>query len=267
MAEPLVSQPLAAGRPDGDANTPAALWRDFLAAIAAITILRRGGAASSARIGRAALFYPVVGLLVGVALSLLDWCLRLVVSQEISSVCLVAALAIVSGGRHLEGFANTADGLIGFQNREWALSMMRDWRLGTFGASAIFFLLILKVRGFDLLAEQARTLGVLLSPMLGRWAMVVLAHGAREAGPADHVTKFSPAVGFREFAAASVITFAILFGMAEAVGLLVLVVVASLTVGLRLFLHRRLGGITDQSLGAVAEVAEMLALIVFALAA
>jgi adenosylcobinamide-GDP ribazoletransferase len=217
------------------------------------------------RIGRPALFYPVVGLLIGIGLAVLDWILRPALSQQLTSVVLVAALAVVSAGRHLDGLANTADGLIGFRGREWALTVMRDRRLGTFGAAAVFFLLILKVRGFDVLSEEERTLALMLAPMLGRWAMVVLAHGSREAGPPEHATRFAPAVGSREFAVASVFAFLVALAFAEASGLIVLIVVASLTMGLRLYFHYRLGGITDQSLGAVAETAETLALVVFAL--
>lgn len=248
-----------------DPNSPQALWADFLSAVRAITILRLGAESPPERIGRFALFYPLIGFFIGVTLVLLDWALRLVLSQEMTSVLLVAALAVVSAGRHLDGFANTADGLIGFRGREWALATMRARPLGSFGSAALFFLLILKVRGFDILAEQTRTLGLLLVPMLGRWAMVVVAHGSREAGPPAQAEKFSPAVGSREFAVASVICFVLLLALAQALGLIVLIVVAALTVGLRLYFHHRLDGITDQSLGAVTETVETIALIVFAL--
>jgi adenosylcobinamide-GDP ribazoletransferase len=246
-------------------NSPAALWSDLLSAVRAITILRLGAEGSAERMGRPALFYPAVGLAVGASLWVLDETLRLVVSQEITSVCLVAALAVASGGRDLDGFANTADGLIGFRGREWALAVMRDRRLGTFGAAAVFFLLILKVRSFDLLEDPARSLGILCAPMLGRWAMVVLAHGSREAGPPDTALRFASAVGFREFAMASVTCFLVALGLAQAVGLAALCLVGALAVALRVYFHHRLGGISEQSVGAVAEAAEALALVLFAL--
>ena len=46
---------------------------------------------------------------------------------------LVGALALFSAGRQLDGFANTADGLIGFRGREWAIATIRDRRLGSSG--------------------------------------------------------------------------------------------------------------------------------------
>lgn len=266
MAEEIQRAPEAA--PDepvatSDPNAPSVLVADCLTAVRSLTVLRRAPGAEE-RIGREALFYPVVGVAIGVWLLALDWGLRSVFSQEIASVFLVAALAIVSGGRQLDGFANTADGLIGFRGREWALATMRDRRLGTFGTAAIFFLLILKVRAFDLLSEQDRIGGVLLAPMLGRWAMVLLAHGTREAGSADAGRRFAPAVGPREFWVATIFTIALLFTVTEERGILVLVALAALAVGFRVYFERRLGGINPQALGAVAETTEALALIVLA---
>ncbi|MGH7857374.1 MAG: adenosylcobinamide-GDP ribazoletransferase [Candidatus Binatia bacterium] len=240
------------------------LWADFRAAVASITILRIDSAVAPEQVGRAALFYPVVGLLMGAILVLLDHSLLLFLSQDITNVFLVGALAIMSAGRQLDGFGNTADGLIGFRGREHALATMRDRPLGTFGTAAIFFLLILKLRSFDLLADQARTFGLLLAPMVGRWTMVVLAHGSREAGPPGESSKFAREIGSREFAVASVFALATLLSLTEGFGLVIAIAVATLTVGLRVYLHRRLGGVTHQSLGAVSEAAETLVLILFA---
>ena len=267
-AEDSASDDLLTAESDGGAhgpNVPSALWADFQAAVRALTIVGTTDLPGGT-IGRPALFYPVVGLAVGAMLALLDWVVASALSQEIASVLLVAALAIVSGGRQLEGFANTADGLIGGRAREWALTIMRDRRLGTFGAAAVFFLLILKVRAIDLISDPGRVVAFLCAPVLGRWAMVVLAHGSREAGPADAGRKFDRGVTFREFAVASVFSFSLLLVLADASGLGILIAVAGITVGLRIYFHRRLGGITAQTLGAVAETAEAVALLLFAMA-
>jgi len=106
-------------------------------------------------------FFPIVGLVVGFVVVVVDWMLRTFLSQEVTSVLLVAVLAVASAGRQLDGFANTCDGLIGFRGREWAIATMRDRRLGSFGVAAIVFLLILKVRSFDLLSDY-RFAGILL---------------------------------------------------------------------------------------------------------
>jgi adenosylcobinamide-GDP ribazoletransferase len=248
-------------------NTPRVLWGDLVAAARSLTIIGRRPESVVDRVGRPGLFYPVVGLGIGGLLAVIDFGLRDLATQELTSIVLVSVLAVVSVGRHLDGFANTADGLIGYRGREWALAIMRDRRLGTFGTAALVFLILIKMRGFDLLSEQVRFLGILLPPMLGRWSMVVLAHGSKEAVTAGETRQFDPAVGFREFALASVITFLVVFGLAEALGLLVLIVVAMVTVGLRLYFHRRLGGVNEHGLGAICETTETIALLIFVFAA
>lgn len=258
-------EPLPVPEPESP-NSPALLWADFVAAARALTILGRRPEATAERVGRPGMFYPLIGLAIGGLLVAIDFALHVLITQELSSIVLVAVLAIVSVGRHLDGFANTADGLIGFRGREWALAIMRDRRLGTFGTAAIVFLITLKVRGFDLLSEQIRVLAVLLPPMMGRFAMVVLAHGSREAIASGEPRRFDPEVGFREFAVASVITFLVAFAAAEALGLVIVIIVSSVAVGMRLYFHHRLGGVNEHSLGAVAETAETLALLLFALA-
>ena len=252
----------AAGETPSNGSALAALRAEIAAAFGGLTILPVGVA--TRRPGREALFYPLVGLAIGGVLWAFDAALRLVLSQELTSVLLVAGLAVLSGGRHLDGFGNTADGLIGVRDREDALAAMHDRRVGTFGTAAIVFLLVLKIRCFDLLADDARLFAILVAPTLGRWAMVVLAHGAREAAPGDEAQKFARALGSREFGMASVIAFAVTLSVAEAGGLVILIAAASAAVGLRLYLHRRLGGITEQSLGAVSETVETLALMLFA---
>src|SRR5262249_60435135 len=80
------------------ASALAVLWRDFRAALSELTIFGRSADPSRLAIGRTALFYPPVGLVIGVGVSALDWVLRNFLTQEITSVLLVGALALLSAG-------------------------------------------------------------------------------------------------------------------------------------------------------------------------
>jgi len=240
-------------------------WSEFRTALAELTIF--GGATDTSRltIGRSARFYPAVGLLIGLAVSSFDWLLRMFLSQEITSVLLVGSLALLSAGRQLDGFANTADGVIGYRGREWAIATIRDRRIGSSGAAAIAFLLILKVRSLDLLSDPLRFVGVLLPPMIARTAIVALVFGARAAGSTTAPSRFDAAVTSRDLAIDAAFAVALTLVFAGALGLLALILTGLLVVGLRLYFDRRLGGVTAQSLDAGAEIVETLTLIVFAL--
>jgi len=181
-------------------------------------------------------------------------------------VLLVGTLALLSAGRQLDGFANTCDGLIGFRGREWAIATMRDRRLGSFGVAAIAFLLILKVRSFDLLSDPYRFAGILLPPMIGRSAIIALAHRARAAAPLAEPMLFDPNIATRELAFACGFAAVVTFVAAGALGLLVVIAATLATLGLRVYYDKRLGGVTGQSLDAAAEAIETLTLVVFALA-
>src|SRR6266851_3299673 len=90
-------------------------------------------------------WFPIVGFLIGVALVGEDWLLAHVFAQVIRSVLIVISLTIITGAVYLDGLADTADALGAGRDRERALDILRDSRIGTFGAIAIFFDLILKI--------------------------------------------------------------------------------------------------------------------------
>ena len=103
-----------------------------------------------------------------------------------------------------------------------------------------------------------RPAALLFAPLLARWAMVVLAVGARDAAAPSR--KLNAAITFREFALTSVFTCAVVFTVAEAFGILLVVGVAALTLALRLLQHRQPGGTSWPLLLASAELVELLVL-------
>jgi adenosylcobinamide-GDP ribazoletransferase len=264
--EPAAAEAATGGSDSPGPNTPQALWADFRAALGALTIIGCPTDPVRGSIGRAGAFYPAAGLSIGLCVGVLDWVLRTFLSQEITSVLLVGTLALLSAGRQLDGFANTADGLIGFRGRERAIATMRDRRLGSSGAAAMFFLLVLKVRSLDLISGPIRGAGIVLPPLIGRWALVALAHRARGAGSTGEGALYDPTLTLRELVIASVFGVVVTLLLAESLGLLVLIVAALATAALRVYFDRRLGGGTVQSLDAGAEVLETLSVLLFALA-
>ena len=120
---------------------------------------------------------PDCRLLIGVALVGEDWLLAYFFAQVIRSVLIVISLTVITGAVHLDGLADTADALGAGRDRERALDILRDSRVGTFGASAIFFDLTLKILALSTLAGHRRYAALIFAPMLARWAMVMVAVG------------------------------------------------------------------------------------------
>jgi adenosylcobinamide-GDP ribazoletransferase len=228
----------------------------FLTIIAAID--RRP--ASDETVAASFAWFPLVGFLIGVALAAEDWILAHVFAQVIRSVLIVASLVVVTGAVHLDGLADTADALGAGRDRERALDIMRDSRVGTFGASAIFFDLTLKILALSTLAGHRRYAALIVAPMLARWAMLfivasglpylrssgagsTLLGGANAGWPARIITVFT-------------LLIAILSG-----GTVALAITIAIVLAMRIFYRRWLGGMTGDLIGACGEIVEIAILV------
>src|ERR1700675_766056 len=131
--------------------------------------------ASEEMVGRSFAWFPIVGFILGLALCGEDVFLALAFGPLLSSVLVVLTLTVITGAIHLDGLADTADALGAGRDRVRALEILRDSRVGTFGASAIFFDLTLKILALSTLAGHRRYAALIFAPMLARWAMLIVA--------------------------------------------------------------------------------------------
>ena len=209
-------------------------------------------------------WFPIVGFLLGVALIGEDRLLAYVFPQVIRSVLIVISLTIITGAVHLDGLADTADALGAGSNRERALDIMRDSRVGTFGASAIFFDLALKILALSTLAGHRRYAALIAAPMLARWAMLLVARGLpylREAGAGSTLLSGeSKSLGPRA-AIVGIFTLAVvlMLGNLRATAVAIVIVFA-----MRSFYQRWLGGVTGDLIGACGELVEIAVLVTVA---
>jgi adenosylcobinamide-GDP ribazoletransferase len=179
-------------------------------------------------------------------------------------------LAIVTGALHLDGLADTADALGAGRDRTRALEILRDSRIGSFGAIALFFALALKVIALAGLAGTMRAEAIYLAPGLARYTMVMVAHRleymrAEGAGTAllassdDDYERRSR----NELIACATAVIAVL-PVISVKALCACVVAVAGTVMLRTFYARWIGGVTGDLIGAAGEIVETAVLITFA---
>ena len=217
---------------------------------------------TAAHSAAAVLYYPVAGTLVG-AVAGIAFCLaHLVFPVALAVVLATAAALFATGALHEDGFADACDGLGGGATRERALEIMRDPRLGTYGAAGLGLLLAAKV--LALAAAPAATIPWLLvaGHAASRSSMALaLAPGmyARDNGMGTPLADAPPAGGR--------IAAAILIGGAVSCTLLVeespavlLAGIGGLALGhllMRRAYERKLGGYTGDCLGAVQQTSEL----------
>jgi adenosylcobinamide-GDP ribazoletransferase len=209
-------------------------------------------------------WFPIVGFLVGVALIGEDRLLAYVFPQVIRSVLIIISLTIITGAVHLDGLADTADALGAGRDRERALDIMRDSRVGTFGASAIFFDLALKILALSTLAGHRRYVALIAAPMLARWAMLLVTRGLpylRESGAGSTLLSGeSKSLGPRA-AIVAAFTLAVIIALGA---LRPTAVAIAIVIAMRLFYGRWLGGVTGDLIGACGELVEIAVLVAIA---
>lgn len=126
-------------------------------------------------IQQSARYYPLVGQIVGGVSALVLYGAAAVWSPWIAALLALAAGVVLTGGFHEDGLADTADGLGGGLTRERRLEIMKDSRLGSYGALALGLTLALRVAALAMLAEASSLLAavaLIAASGLGRAAAV-----------------------------------------------------------------------------------------------
>lgn len=228
-----------------------------LLALEFLTVLRvrRPPLATATEVARAQLWYPLVGLGIGLIVAGLDVLLRPRLPALPEAAILVALLSGLTGFLHLDGLADCADGLLGLHVPEKRLDIMRDSRIGTFGAVAIALDLLLLWSPLATLSGPARAAAITLAPALGRAAIIVVAlfPQARPGGLAS---------GFREAArgpygiGALLLAALIAAGVLGAGGLALGGVALAVGLAVAVAAWLRLRGVTGDVFGAACELAQ-----------
>ena len=219
------------------------------------------GPVAAADLGRSLAWFPVVGLAFGGVLAGTAHLLHDHLPAPLLAVSLVALLAALSGGLHLDGLADVFDGLGGGRgDREKTLAIMRDSRIGAHGAIALVLALAAKVAAVHEVLGTGATWPLLCCPILGRWSsvpLVIFFPYARQEGLGKAMTDHGRP---RHFVQATLLAAACLAWSGDrALGPAVAALAAAL--GLALFVRRRLGGLTGAVYGAAIELAEIAFLI------
>ena len=243
------------------------LLRALLAALSFLTRLPVGRSLVLApeELGRALYFFPLVGAALGAALWLVERALRGHLSAELLAIALTAVLAALTGGLHLDGVADVCDGLAGGRgDRERALAIMHDSRIGALGALALVLLLFAKVIALrDALELAPRHSAQLLIafPAIARAAVVPLIALIPYARAEGLGAAFHAHAGMRHVLLAMLAVLAvaaIAFASSIAPRMLVAIGAAlALATAFGLCLRRRLGGLTGDAYGAAIELAEL----------
>jgi adenosylcobinamide-GDP ribazoletransferase len=240
------------------------LWEEFRLAGAFLTVLPVADRVtfSPHRLGRSMAFSPAIGLLLGLGLVLLDKSLGLLLPRPVLDCLLILALIVVTGGLHLDGVADLADGLAGGKDRAGILRIMKDSRVGAMGVIAVVMLLLLKLLSLGSVPPEQKTAALIFMPAAGRWVQVMLSVFCPYVRPEGGTGgAFVAHAGKREALIASgtlVVAVLLLFHSA---GLFFLLLITLFAISLIAYFRKRLGGVTGDVLGAATEIMEVFTLL------
>lgn len=201
--------------------------------------------------------FPLAGLAIGLILALFDLFASTIWPPFVAGVLDVVLLAAVTGAFHLDGLADTADGLYGHREREKALAIMKDSRVGAMGLVAVACVLLVKAAAVGSIIN-GRFLALMIVPAYARSAMMAGIHflpyarGKEGTGSAFFETPLS-AVDFRYVAAPVILS--LFLGWR---GLLLNLFFAAATTTMICLYRKKLSGITGDLLGAMTEIMEAL---------
>ncbi|MBI2850638.1 MAG: adenosylcobinamide-GDP ribazoletransferase [Chloroflexi bacterium] len=239
---------------------------EFFAALKFLTILPlfRKRVDSLEEIGGSIVYYPVVGLIIGLFLIAIKTVVSFLLPPPVTNALLIVSLVIITGALHMDGFIDTCDGIAGHKPPEARWQVMHDSRSGAFGVVGAILLMMMKYLSLNSVPPLLLNTTLLLMPVLGRWAMVYAIFAYPYARPEGLGKAIKQAVTWRTFAVVTAITLALsiafvrmtythfyLTGPVIILGVWVIIMLAAA------FFKRMFAGLTGDTYGAINELAEV----------
>jgi adenosylcobinamide-GDP ribazoletransferase len=218
-------------------------------------------------LNRAVRYFPLAGLVVALVAAGVLWLAMLVLPAPVAILLSMALSLRMTGAFHEDGLADSADGLGGGWLREDCLRIMKDSRIGTYGAVALGLALLLKFATLDVLAGRGWLVFValLVAHPLSRFAALLVMYAmpyvredesSRAKPVAQGVGKAEVEIGAL-FGLAPLVTAAMLGVLTPVRCVVLLCVCAVITLWWARLLRRRLGGYTGDCLGATQQLVEL----------
>lgn len=211
-------------------------------------------------LSRSLIYFPVVGLVIGMVLIGLSFLCQIFFAKPIISVLLTLIWLAITGAMHLDGLADTCDGLGGHTVTE-RLEIMKDSHHGTFGIAGIVCAVILRVFAISSLSQDWLTSALVMAPVTGRWAMVLAITTFPYARPSGLGKIFQHEKTISNLIAASLIVLVTSFLLPIWSGLLIILIAGLFTFFMGRFFQCQFGGLTGDNYGAINEVIEIVVLL------
>ena len=229
-------------------------------------------------LNKATRYFPLIGIIVGTISFLLFWIFNQIFNVEISIIIAIATGILITGAFHEDGFADTFDGFGGGWTKEKILEIMKDSRIGAYGAISLIVLILLKLFTFSSLVYEIQSLSnqninliifliFITYHSISRLTAINIVFNLNYSR-ADEIGKSKPVAKNNTYLE---ILIAYFWGLLPLLGLTYLIPQFVLVVVILLLLYffssryfkKHLDGYTGDCLGAVEQLSEIICLLVF----
>jgi len=208
-------------------------------------------------------YYPLVGVIIGFINAGVYLLTSNVIGGAFPIVCVLLANTLVTGAFHLDGIADTCDGIYSARPKEQMLEIMKDSRVGTNGAIALIFDYIFRYVLLSTIPSSFILYAIILAPIAAKTQvglLIYISKYARKKGLAglylDKMTKLPTVI--------CMIIGITIFGVTLRIkGLILVGVYTIFSLLFKRYIYKRIDGMTGDTLGAANEVIEILALFTF----
>ena len=230
----------------------------FLIALQFLTILpiKIKSEIKEENFGRSLIYFPIVGILIGILLAVSSHIFVFLPRLVLGAFILLISI-IVTGGIHLDGFADTCDGFYGSKPKEKILEIMRDSQIGVMGVIGIVCLLLLKFTLIVNIPKDILWKSLIMMTTFARWSQSFACYTskyARREGKAKYFIEYANRKGI---ILGGLLTFALFLLLVKLKGLILFALVFILIFLFINYVKKKIGGMTGDTIGATSEVAEV----------
>jgi len=194
--------------------------------------------------GNSLLYFPVIGILIGLVLCTAVFLFSVLPNLVVGVIILIMSI-VITGGMHLDGFADTCDGFYGSKPKDKILEIMRDSRVA----------LIVSI------PREMLWKVLIMMAVFARWSQVLACYMSEYARKEGKAKYFIEHAGKKEFFAGILLTSGLFFLLMQIKGI-ILFLISMLPILLFInCIKRKIDGMTGDTIGSVSEIAEVLILL------
>lgn len=209
------------------------------------------------------IYFPIVGLIIGIFNVLIYFIASKIAGGLFPLIASITANIIITGGLHVDGLADTCDGIYSSRKKDKMLEIMRDSRVGTNGVIAIFLDLALRITLLANLNGSYILKAIVISPVMGRIMLALLAFKSNYARNDSGLGNlFIGKITLYRILTSSIISFIIITIFMGFKSIIVIGAIIILSVLYKRYMNSKIGGMTGDTLGSGNEIAEIISILI-----